>query len=277
MNIGCGMAVIRATAAMMASALLALALVTPVLGGVPQCSLQAIFGGGSATEVEAGQEVLIEGSGFPPNAEIQIAYSVDAAPLRTETVTADATGFFETSVIPAPGEEGLWTVQASQIKGCSDETTFLVVAPVDCQLQATLDGGSATIVETGEQVLIEGTGFPPDDEMIIIIYEVNGTAIDPPSGGNNEIAFTDSTGSFETTVTPQPGQEGMWTVTASQCVDEIGFQVVAAATPAPTPAAQLPNAATSEPGGSATPILGALFILAAAVWLGRLMLARRVR
>jgi hypothetical protein len=179
------MAVMRATAATMGSALLALALVTPVLGGV-QCSLQATVGGGSATEVETGEEVLIEGSGFPPDADIEIEYSVDGTPLRTEMVTADATGFFETTVIPQPGEEGLWTVVASQIKGCSAETGFLVVA-----------------------------GPTP---------------------------------------TPSPSP-----------------------IPSPTPAGVLPNAATSEPGGSSAPILGVLFILAAAVWLSRHALARRMR
>ena len=186
MNIGCGMAMMRATAAMVATLLLALALATPALGGV-QCSLQATVGGGSATEVQTGEEVLIEGSGFPPDADIEIEYSIDGTPLRTEMVTADATGFFETTVIPQPGEEGLWTVVASQIKGCSAETGFLVVAAP--------------------------------------------------------------------TPTPSPSP-----------------------TPSPTaPAGQLPNAATSEPGGSSAPILGALFILAAAVWLSRGRLARLLR
>ena len=186
MNIGCGMAVTRATAAMMASALLALALVTPVLGGIPQCSLQATVGGGSATEVEVGEEVLIEGFGFPAMTDVDLVYSVDGTPIGGETVTSDATGAFETTVTPAAGDEGTWTVTATVGKGCSAETGFLVIA-----------------------------GPTP-------------------------------------TPTPSP-------------------------TPSATPAAQLPNAATSEPDGPATPILGALFVLAAAVWLGRLVLARRVR
>ena len=185
MNIGCGMAMIRATAAMIASALLALALVTPVVGG-QQCQLQATVGGGSATEVDTGEEVLIEGFGFPAMVDVDLVYSLDGTPIGGETVTTDATGAFETTVTPAVGEEGTWTVTASLVKGCSAETGFLVVA-----------------------------GPTP---------------------------------------TPSPSP-----------------------TPTATPAGVLPNAATDEPGGSSAPILGALFILAAAVWLSRPTLARLMR
>jgi hypothetical protein len=61
MNIGRGMPTLRAISMMALTLLLTLALATPVLGGIPQCALQATVGGGSATEVEVGEEVLIEG------------------------------------------------------------------------------------------------------------------------------------------------------------------------------------------------------------------------
>ena len=67
MKIGSGTATARAMAIAISTLLLTMALVTPVLGGGPLCSLQATVGGGSATEVETGEEVLIEGFGFPAN------------------------------------------------------------------------------------------------------------------------------------------------------------------------------------------------------------------
>ena len=121
---------LRATSTMIAAILLTLALVTPALGGVIQCQLQATVGGGSATVVETGEEVLIEGFGFPPGAMVFITYSVDGAVIADESVTetADGTGLFETTVTPDPGEEGLWSVEADVPKQCTATTAFEVVA-----------------------------------------------------------------------------------------------------------------------------------------------------
>ena len=64
-----------------------MALVSPVLGGGPVCSLQATVGGGSATEVETGEEVLIEGFGFPANADVEITrLRCDGTPFGCGTV-----------------------------------------------------------------------------------------------------------------------------------------------------------------------------------------------
>ena len=112
----------------MATVLLTLALVAPALGGGLQCSVLATVGGGSATEVETGEEVLIEGTGFPFNANVEITYSVDGTPIGSDSVMSDAIGTFETSVIPQAGEEGLWTVTADVVQACTAETGFLVVA-----------------------------------------------------------------------------------------------------------------------------------------------------
>jgi hypothetical protein len=128
MDYGCGTAVIRAIGTMMATLLLTLALVTPVLGGGLNCQLQATVGGGSATEVETGEEVLIEGTGFPFNTDVFITYLVGATVVDSETVTADGTGMFETAVTPQAGQEGLWTVEAEVPKQCVATTQFLVVA-----------------------------------------------------------------------------------------------------------------------------------------------------
>ena len=127
-NIRSGAATTRAMAIAISTLLLTMALVSPVLGGGPLCSLQATVGGGSATEVETGEEVLIEGFGFPANAEVEITLSLDGTPFGSGSFIADPTGMFETTLIPQPGEEGTWTVTAAVVKGCSAETSFLVVA-----------------------------------------------------------------------------------------------------------------------------------------------------
>lgn len=106
---------------------LLLALAMPVAAGKFACSLQATVGGGSATKVETGEEVLIEGFGFPEG-DVDMTFSVDGTEIDAVTVMADATGAFETSVTPQAGEEGLWTVTATDVGDqCTDETGFLVV------------------------------------------------------------------------------------------------------------------------------------------------------
>jgi hypothetical protein len=105
---------------------MAVALAMPAAAGVA-CSLQATVGGGSATEVPVGEEVLIEGFGFAAG-DVEVSYSVDGTPLTTVTVTADAEGNFETTVTPQAGEEGLWSVEATDVEDiCTATTGFLVV------------------------------------------------------------------------------------------------------------------------------------------------------
>ena len=118
----------RAIGSLIATGALLALFATPVAAGVPACSLQATVDGGSATVVTVGEEVLIEGFGFFPG-DVLVEYSVDATPLSSVTVTADATGAFTTTITPAAGEEGLWTVDASDSsKGqCTDTTSFEVV------------------------------------------------------------------------------------------------------------------------------------------------------
>ena len=127
MTFGSGTATRRLGAAATAAILLAVALAAPVLGGGLQCGVLATVGGGSATEVETGEEVLIEGTGFPFNTNVDLTYSVDGTPIGSVTVMADATGMFETSVTPQPGEEGTWAVTADVPNACTAETGFLVV------------------------------------------------------------------------------------------------------------------------------------------------------
>jgi hypothetical protein len=125
---GSGTATRRLGATAIAAILRAVALATPVLGGGLQCGVLATVGGGSATEVETGEEVLIEGIGFPPNADVEITLSLDGTPFGSGGFIADPAGMFETTLIPQPGEEGTWTVTATVVKGCTADAGFLVVA-----------------------------------------------------------------------------------------------------------------------------------------------------
>jgi len=154
-NIGCGMPRLRSLALAVTTVLLSLALVTPALAGGPSCSLQATVGGGSATEVEVGEEVLIEGFGFPATVDVEVVYDVDGTVIGGETVTTDAGGLFETTVTPQPGEEGTWTVTAIVVKGCTAETGFLVVsgatpAPTPTPTPAPTPQGELPDVAIGE-------------------------------------------------------------------------------------------------------------------------------
>lgn len=118
----------RAIHSILIAAVMLLVLAMPVAAGVTPCSLQATVFGGSATEVNVGEEVLIEGFDFAPG-DVDVTYSVDGTPLSTVTVTADGAGMFETTVTPQAGEEGLWTVEATDAaKGpCTATTSFLVL------------------------------------------------------------------------------------------------------------------------------------------------------
>jgi hypothetical protein len=125
---GCALTALRSVATVLVTTWLVLLMAMPVLAGKLTCSLQATVGGGSATEVQVGEEVLIEGFGFPALVDVEITYSVEGAPIGTVTETADATGFFETTVTPAAGQEGTWTVTATDVEDlCTAETGFLVV------------------------------------------------------------------------------------------------------------------------------------------------------
>lgn len=105
----------------------AVARATPVRAGAG-CALQATVGGGSATEVETGEEVLIEGFEFPAGG-VEVSFSSDGTFLRSVTVTADASGLFETTVVPAVGEGGTWSVEAvPATESCTATTGFLVLA-----------------------------------------------------------------------------------------------------------------------------------------------------
>ena len=118
----------RAGGSLVAAIGLLAVLVTPSAAGQVACSLQATVFGGSATEVNVGEEVLIEGFNFLPG-DVFVVYTADVTPLPPVTVTADAGGMFTTTVTPVAGQEGLWTVEASDASkaSCTATTSFLVL------------------------------------------------------------------------------------------------------------------------------------------------------
>ena len=240
----------RAIQSTLTAAVMLFVLVMPLAAGVTPCALQATVFGGSATEVNVGEEVLIEGFDFAPG-DVEITYSVDGTPLSTVTVTADGAGMFETTITPQAGEEGLWSVEAtdSSKSSCTATTGFLVLgAAFSCTLQATEGGGSAADVDVGEDVSIEGFDFPPGD--VEVSFSVEGT----PHSTVTVVA--NAAGSWFTGVTPQPGEEGLWTVEATAdgdvCTATTSFPVFGV-TPTPTQA-PLPNVATAPPPSTALPL-----------------------
>ena len=118
----------RAIASLIALGGLLVLLATPVSAGTPACSIQATVFGGSATEVNIGEEVLIEGFDFVPG-DVNITYSVNAVHTNV-VVTADGAGMFTTTVTPMAGQEGLWTVEVSDAVQaiCTATTSFLVLS-----------------------------------------------------------------------------------------------------------------------------------------------------
>ena len=179
------------------------------------------------------------------------SFSVEGTPHSTVTVVADGAGMWFTTVTPQPGEEGLWTVEATADgEVCTGTTSFPVfgVTPIACSIQATVFGGSATQVNIGEEVLIEGFDFVPG--TVDIIYSVNAVH-------TNVTVTADGSGMFTTSVIPVAGQEGLWTVEVTDagqavCTATTSSEVLGAA-PTP-PQGQLPNVATAPP----PPVIAAL-------------------
>jgi len=134
----------------------------PARGGEIVCGLQATVGGGSATELEVGEEVLIEGLDFPPG-DVEISYSTDGVFLRSVTVTADVAGTFETTVTPMTGEEGLWSVEAIGIDEiCTATTGFLVLAgPTPAPTPSPTPAPRASALPDVALGGASGSGSPP--------------------------------------------------------------------------------------------------------------------
>ena len=117
-------AALRTVSASLATLGMLVAVAAPALAGT--CALQATVAGGSASEEPIGETVLIEGFGFAAGS-VTIEYEIDGAPHTSEAVTADGAGTFETTVTPVAGDEGLWTVIATD-GDCIAETSFLMIA-----------------------------------------------------------------------------------------------------------------------------------------------------
>jgi hypothetical protein len=126
---------VRPSSISILSALAAIALLpASVAGG--GCWLGTTVNGGSILDVKIGEVVSIEGYEFALG-EVEIAISVDGAPLRTETRTAadlnDLNGYWWIDITPQEGEDGMWQIVATEVNGsCSVSAAFPVVpAPTE--------------------------------------------------------------------------------------------------------------------------------------------------
>ena len=120
----------RTSSIAIVSALAAIAfLPSSVAGG--GCWLGTTVNGGSILDVKIGEVASIEGYEFAPG-DVEIAISVDGAPLRTETRTAadlnDLNGYWWIDITPQEGEDGMWQIVATEVNGsCSVSAAFPVV------------------------------------------------------------------------------------------------------------------------------------------------------
>jgi hypothetical protein len=263
----------RAIGSLIATGGLLMLLAAPVGAGVIPCALQATVFGGSATEVNVGEEVLIEGFDFFPG-NVQVTYSVGATLLSSVIVVADGTGAFTTTITPQAGEEGLWSVEAtdSSKAQCTATTGFQVLGGTfACSVHATEGGGSPADVDVGEMVAIEGFDFPPGD--VEVSFSVEGTSL------STVTVVADAAGSWNTTVTPQVGEEGLWTVEATAdgelCTATTGFPVFGVTPTSTPPEVELPNVAAAPPSPVLPLWVVGVAVLALAAVILRLTLKRR--
>jgi hypothetical protein len=146
----------RPSSAAMLSALAVMALLLPAPVAAGGCWLGATVGGGSIVDVEIGEVATIEGFEFAVG-DVDIAYAVDGAPLRRQTVTAedvdDRTGYLYVDVTPQPGEHGMWQIVFTEVNGnCSVSTGFPVppaptgpAAPVVPDTATGQQGGASSL------------------------------------------------------------------------------------------------------------------------------------
>ncbi|HWE62203.1 MAG TPA: hypothetical protein VHB98_10880 [Chloroflexota bacterium] len=130
---------------------------------------------------EAGKDVVIAGTGFPPNESIQLAISrVDTAGAAIgfgvlTTVRASATGTFQyTRTIPAYSPAGAYLVRAYAYP--SKLTVYAHLNVVAPKATITITPSS---VSPGSVVTVTGSGFAPNEAVTISISTPAGTAATP--------------------------------------------------------------------------------------------------
>ncbi|NUL48331.1 choice-of-anchor G family protein [Cellulosimicrobium funkei] len=154
--------------------------------------------------VTPGEDVTVDGSGYPPNAEVEV-HLLDPAgevvPGTETTVTTDENGDFTTTItVPEGTEPGDYDVEA--ISGGMQETAPLTVEDADQAGPADLSVSPGTVAP-GDEVTVDGSGFPPNTEVEVQLLDPEGN----PVPGTETTVTTDENGDFTTTITVPEGTE----------------------------------------------------------------------
>ena len=152
---------------------------------------------------------------------------------------------------------------------------MIVPAPVaagGCVLIATDSGGSPVGLQIGDPVGIEGFNFALGE--VVLVMSVDGVEL-----RTTTVTAADAfgnTGHFIMELTPQTGEDGLWSVVATEaegaCSASTGFPVAAAPAPAPSDSPVIPDVAivSARTPPSLASLLGVALVLLSAVSVGRL-------
>lgn len=153
------------------------------------------------SEVNPGDDVTINGSGFLPGEEVEVTIDGEGG---TTVVQADENGSFSLDVtVPEDADLGTYTASALGLE--SERTasdTFDVVEPGAVSPSVTVDPSE---VNPGDTVTVTGEGFLPGEEVVV--------TIDP--SGESVTVTADEDGAFSVEVTiPEDAEPGDFTATA---------------------------------------------------------------
>ncbi len=142
-----------------------------------------------------GDTIYVDGHGFRGSATITIYY--DGVSVGTDTTSSD--GAFDNFALTIPDStKGTHKVKAKDASGYSPEVSFTVSPEI------TISSSSGAV---GDTITITGTGFAASSDIIIYF---GGDEVDITSGDDD----TDSSGSFECTITIPDTSRGSHTIKA---------------------------------------------------------------
>jgi hypothetical protein len=122
-----------AAAFLAASALLLAATATSVRGGVPPPTCAILISSTSSpvpaetATIIALEDVQVDGTGFTPNATLDITVVLNGVPQATFPQATDGSGNFTLTGTLMEDQVGNWTLTAADGQVCSDTVTFTVM------------------------------------------------------------------------------------------------------------------------------------------------------